>query len=484
MPRQTLPITRPPCPFGHRGDVWLDGFYAKGTDFERPRFFCQPKKDPATGIRPPLHPDGRKPHKFIEPLARRHPTATNPRSGGRRCESCEHVLDRHEGPQTPRGHVFSIHEAARLLVEVGKGTSYRWSSRTTRRDANRLSRTMFGRLAPSQHGQLAQDYLATFAPVVLEAFGPPDRWPDAIVLDSKPIPFTLTTRHPNGTITSQQAAYHLLGIHGYPAGRGSGRPWRIFVAGGADGAEWEKVLRSLPRAPSWVVCDDDKGIKAAVRSVWPNAVIHTCEGHLRRLLLDRLAADGQPPTSDFAYRAGGALADPGRWAAFVADANAAGLAHTCHWLAGKDRLMRRQFADRQPDRPYSNGAIETVFDAITKRLWTRRFVFRNRARLELALRLMLLDLGGSADELRYREAIRKALLAQGGQPPTARRSLDDRGGSSIHAEVRAVIARTAAKRSQNARHAKAAYNRKKAARISRARPRSARRLRASGAAGP
>jgi hypothetical protein len=76
--------------------------------------------------------------------------------------------------------------------------------------------------------------------VVLDAFRPPDGWPDAIVLDSKPIPFTLTTRLPNGTITSQQAAYHLLGIHGYPAGRGSGRPWRIFVVGGADGVEWEK----------------------------------------------------------------------------------------------------------------------------------------------------------------------------------------------------------------------------------------------------
>jgi hypothetical protein len=315
---------------------------------------------------------------------------------------------------------------------------------------------------------------------VLDTFAPPAQWPDAIVLDSKPIPFTLTTRHPNGTITSQPAAYHLLGIHGYPAGRGSGRPWRIFVAGGADGVEWEKVLRSVPGAPSWVVCDDDKGIKAAVRNVWPNAVIHTCEGHLRRLLLDRLAADGQPPTSDFAYRAGGALADPSRWAAFVADASAAGLAHTSQWLAGKDRQMRRQFADRQPDRPYSNGAIESVFDAITKRLWTRRFVFRNRVRLELALRLMLLDLEGSADELRYREAIRTVLLAGSGQPPKGRRSIDDRGGSSIHAEVRAVMARTGAKRAQNARHARASYNRKKAAKISRTRPRSPRRLRTAG----
>ena len=227
------------------------------------------------------------------------------------------------------------------------------------------------------------------------------------------------------------------------------------------------------------MCDDDKGIKAAVKNLWPNAVIHTCEGHLRRLLLDRLAADGQSPSSSFALRVSGALAGPSKWAAFVAEADMAGLAHTGHWLAGKDRLMHRQFATRQPDRPYSNGAIETVFDAITKRLWTRRFVFRNRARLELALRLMLLDVEGAADELRYREAIRRALPARGGKSARSRRSLDDRDGSSIHEQVRAVMTRTADRRAQNAKHARASYKRKKAARISRTRPRSARRLRAT-----
>ena len=96
---------------------------------------------------------------------------------------------------------------------------------------------------------------------------------------------------------------------------------------------------------------------------------------------------------------------------------------------------------------------------------------------------MLLDLEGVADELRYREAIRKALLAGGGQPARSRLSLDDRG-SSIRAEVRAVIARTAAKREQNARHARASYKRKKAAQVSRTRPRSPRRLRASGGSAP
>lgn len=99
--------------------------------------------------------------------------------------------------------------------------------------------------------------------------------------------------------------------------------------------------------------------------------------------------------------------------------------------------------------------------------------------LELALRLMLLDKEGIADELRYREAIRPALLRRSGLPPSGRRSLDDQGGSSIHAEVRAVIARTAVKRAQNARHARASDGRKKAARVSRTRPRSPRRLRAT-----
>lgn len=215
---------------------------------------------------------------------------------------------------------------------------------------------------------------------------------------------------------------------------------------------------------------------AATLDRWRRSALNTAV----RLLLDRLAADGEDPYGDFGRRTSGVLSDPARWAAFVADANAARLLHTSAWLAGKAALMRRQFAQWEPDRPYSNGAIEGVFDEITRRLWTRRFVFRNRLRLELALRLMLLDKEGIADELRYREAIRSALLRGSGVPPTTRRSLDDEGGSSIHAEVRAVITRTAVKRSRNAKHARASYGRKKAARVSRTRPRSPRRLRQAG----
>lgn len=34
------PVGRPTCAKGHAGDVWLDGFYAKGSTFERPRFIA------------------------------------------------------------------------------------------------------------------------------------------------------------------------------------------------------------------------------------------------------------------------------------------------------------------------------------------------------------------------------------------------------------------------------------------------------------
>ena len=50
--------------------------------------------------------------------------------------------------------------------------------------------------------------------MVIDALAPPARWLDAVVLDAKPIPFTLTTHHPDGTITTQQKTFQLLGVQG------------------------------------------------------------------------------------------------------------------------------------------------------------------------------------------------------------------------------------------------------------------------------
>ena len=102
-----------------------------------------------------------------------------------------------------------------------------------------------------------------------------------------------------------------------------------------------------------------------------------------------------------------------------------------------------------------HGALRPVGD--------RRFVFRNRARLELVLDLMALDMAHLATERRFREVIRAALLANGRRPRRARRSLDDHGTSSLHDAVREVDARLQRRRAQNAQSQRAHQARRAAA---------------------
>jgi len=44
--------------------------------------------------------------------------------------------------------------------------------------------------------------------------------------------------------------------------------------------------------PTWVVCDERKSIRAAVRRVWPHATIYSCENHIARIGEKKLALDG------------------------------------------------------------------------------------------------------------------------------------------------------------------------------------------------
>jgi len=226
MPRpRTANANRPPCPKGHRGDIWLDGFYSRGEFHERPRFVCMPSLDLRLGSRPPFHADGSPPHKFIEPLARRHPTVKHPH-GGRACVECEHILERHEGPQTTRRQVFSTREVARALVAVGQGRSLRLSSEAERSEAQRLVVDKWGENHPSAHGQLSTDQLAMFGTVVRDALLGDD-WPDAVALDETSYELTLTDLDAQGNKISRTVSVSILGVYGYTGGRRSGRAVRL-----------------------------------------------------------------------------------------------------------------------------------------------------------------------------------------------------------------------------------------------------------------
>lgn len=101
---------------------------------------------------------------------------------------------------------------------------------------------------------------------------------------------------------------------------------------------------------------------------------------------------------------------------FEEDVEAAGAARTLAWMRATRPLMDHQWAIREADRPHSIGGLETVFQEVLRRLGDRRFVFRNRERLELVFDLMALDLAKAANELRYREIIRSHLLTNDGRP--------------------------------------------------------------------
>ncbi len=142
---------------------------------------------------------------------------------------------------------------------------------------------------------------------------------------------------------------------------------------------------------------------------------------------------------------------------------AAGATRTLAWMGAARSLMERQWVIRIPDRPHSIGGLETVFQEIIRRLGERRFVFRNRERLELVFDLMALELARMATERRLREIIRAALLANGGRPIRARRALDDHGSSSLYDAIRQAETRFQHRRARNAKAQRAHVARRAAA---------------------
>jgi hypothetical protein len=177
----------------------------------------------------------------------------------------------------------------------------------------------------------------------------------------------------------------------------------------------------------------------------------------------RLAADGLDARSQLWKDLPAAIANKHRWAQFELDAQALGAQNALAWIASNRQLMAHQWSIRDPERPHSIGGLEIVLRKLVHRLDDRRFVFRNRARLELVFDLMGLEMAGLASERRFREIIRKELLGNGGRPIRKRRSLDDHGSSSLHDAIRQVNARLSAKRAYNSKAQAASQARRKAA---------------------
>ncbi len=438
MPRPRAEnVERPPCPDGHAGRTSLNGFYGKVAHYRRPRYKCYPD-------------NGAKPHPFTLPLARRQPTADHPH--GSDCEHCGHAVGRNEGPVTPRGYVYSAREIAEMLVELGKGASLRKASARLRRETGRTSKDKFGNRRTSRHPQLAINYLASFAPIVIDELLP-QAWPRTVILDGTPF-LRRTTYEDGAPRQGGPLDFQIYAAYGYTGGKGSGLLWRMDMRGGADNEEWAAFLRSLttdPEAPpDWVVADNSGAIKTAVAAVWPNATFYACEAHITRLGNEALAKDHIYEKHDLAVLWRQAQWTRENWQAFLDALAASEAKHMMSWLAKKRKLIEHQFEIRLPGKIRSTGALENSLNVAKNVVGDRHFVFRNAARLRLLLGLVTLHAREEDDVRVYANLIRKALLANSGKPAQQPHTINDmKRQPSIGAEAALVQERLADKRARN-----------------------------------
>ena len=279
--------------------VRFDGHYGK-PGHRRQMYRCVPA-------------NGDRPHRFTEMLPREE-------SWTSACEACERTVDGHEGPHAPRDYQFVARGIAGALKAVGAGSSYREAAFVARERARRMrTDPQTGEVCWTRHGSLVMDWVEVFAPVVFEPYRRSD-WPatGSLLLDD--IPFRIM--QPKGG--TSRIAFRVYCAMGYEDGRP--RMWHMQAFASKTRADWEVFLRGLGGAPQRVVCDNDRGMTAAVRAVFPQADVCLCEWHLKhavdRLLkkLCREDPDRRAENESLRERLDGAFIGLSFWRAFTAAA--------------------------------------------------------------------------------------------------------------------------------------------------------------------
>lgn len=200
------------------------------------------------------------------------------------------------------------------------------------------------------------------------------------------------------------------------------------------------------------MCDFDKDILAAIRSVWPQAEVYVCEWHLKerlRKILEENGAWGSRDEDDDTQVLGisrvrtavnRAFSSVHGWDAFGALAHKLRIRQLDRWVSSRDTLVRDQLSRRplsyrqELGMAITTGPLEQKLRVLRERVRVRRFSFRNRTRTDRLLMLLHLELDGYSSEQVYAAAIRDWLLSNGGRPRLPRRAIaDPQGLSSLRA---------------------------------------------------
>ena len=130
------------------------------------------------------------------------------------------------------------------------------------------------------------------------------------------------------------------------------------------------------------------------------------------------------------------LADgPDEWMAFVQACKELQSGPVWAWLRRQKKVehVRNQLTVAARGEAHSNSAAEEELRAIGNAWAGREGSYRNAARTNQLLRLMVLARRGSFDERLWADVISRHALGNKGHNPTKLRSICDQGGPSLRA---------------------------------------------------
>lgn len=401
----------PRCTQHPKGRVRRNGFYGKRKQFVR--WQCVPD-------------DGSRPHML-------RPELSSKRIGGLTgcCLECERAWGETDGMPTGTRDRFTLRDKAATLIRLAEGASFREASEFARRRAGYSRHTRTGAVIASRDGRLARDWVSQYAPI-LAAHYLPAAWPDTLVLDKLPVHVRDTSS--NRPRQSGRATFFVLAAL-CPTGQ---RPtlWRVGISTRANQLAWERFLRQLPGAPTFVTADRDQAMLNAIAAVWPEAKVYPCAHHLVnnvetilregklydrrraivRVLHDRTFID---PAAYVAFRR---VAERYIAAPATDPRYRAAMAKLDRWVRTNEDAIARSLVERH--WPATTGSIERPLREMKNAIYDRRANLKNFNRVEHLLLLAQLRQMRHADERRWAALLRRNHVAHGGTPPP-RRKVDD-----------------------------------------------------------
>ena len=365
-------------------------------------------------------------HRFSAPLTVPLPSPAEAADAAAQDEEPEEL-------RTARKYQFTAHDIAYGLVAVARGASYAQAGQEVReRAARRWAGAERGR---SRHGTLVSDWVEVYAAALWRAQAPfRDTWPETAYVGVLPLPAPRRGSRP--AAPGLRFSVFVAMAHD---DRGAPSVFAVQVSSGTGAAHWSTFLRTLAREragrPARILGDGSAALARAVRTVWPESAAgrspalwydeQLLREEARRICRDHGLDHRDDRLWSAVQRAWRSTAD---WDVLRTEAARYRIPEFDRWMDRVGPVMARQLAGRARGVATSRQMVRNVTDRLETRLAARRTAFGNRARTELLLRLMSLDLSGRCRVHAWADLICAWLEQTGGRPATSQRLIADRAG--------------------------------------------------------